>query len=317
MVPTSGKAKQILVAAAKLLIVALAFYFIYLKLSDSSIAERDFFIEKIEGNFSAASIAIILLLTFLNRYFEILKWKNLVGSFKRISVWESTKQVLAALTLSIFTPNGIGEYGAKALFYPKDKIKEIIFLNLVCNGIQLLISVVFGLLGLLYFSLNYNVEIAGGIFIAAIVAILIGFIAYRLKKISIRGYSFEMLLDKINALPADIHRKNIILGLLRYLTFSHQYYLLFVILGVDLPYILLMSVIAAMYFVASSLPTMQFFDFAVKGSVAVYFFSLVGVNEWIPVFIATLMWLLNVALPVIFGSYFVITFKSEWKRSLS
>jgi hypothetical protein len=50
-------------------------------------------------------------------------------------------------------------------------------------------------------------------------------------------------------------------------------------------------------------------DFAVKGSVAVYFFGILGVNEWIVIFISTLMWFLNVVLPVVIGSYFVLNFK--------
>jgi hypothetical protein len=52
-------------------------------------------------------------------------------------------------------------------------------------------------------------------------------------------------------------------------------------------------------------------DFAVRGSVAVYFFGILGVNEWIVVFAATLQWLLNIVLPVSIGSYFVFSFKPE------
>jgi len=65
------------------------------------------------------------------------------------------------------------------------------------------------------------------------------------------------------------------------------------------------------YFSASSLPTFQFLDFAVKGSVAIYFFGILGVNEWIVVFISTLMWFLNVVLPVIIGVYYVLNFKTK------
>jgi hypothetical protein len=35
---------------------------------------------------------------------------------------------------------------------------------------------------------------------------------------------------------------------------------------------------------------------------------MLGVNEWIVVFISTLMWFLNVVLPVLIGSYYVINF---------
>jgi hypothetical protein len=70
-----------------------------------------------------------------------------------------------------------------------------------------------------------------------------------------------------------------------------------------------MSAITSIYFIASSLPSFQFLDFAVKGSVAVYFFGLLGINEWIVIFITSLMWFLNVVIPVVLGSFFVMNFK--------
>jgi hypothetical protein len=102
-----------------------------------------------------------------------------------------------------------------------------------------------------------------------------------------------------------------LLGLCRYLVFSHQYYFLFLAFDVDLPYLTLMAAVTSVYFLASSLPTFQFLDFAVKGSVAIYFFGILGVNEWIVVFISTLMWFLNVVLPVVLGSYYVLNFKTK------
>jgi hypothetical protein len=78
---------------------------------------------------------------------------------------------------------------------------------------------------------------------------------------------------------------------------------------VHLPYLILMSAICSIYFLASSLPSFQFLDFAVKGSVAVYFFGLLGINEWIVIFITSLMWFLNVVIPVVLGSFFVMNFK--------
>ena len=105
------------------------------------------------------------------------------------------------------------------------------------------------------------------------------------------------------------------LGVCRYLVFSHQYYVLFLVFDVDLPYLTLISSIAAVYFLASSLPSFQFLDFAVKGSVAMFFFGKYGINEWIVIFISTLMWFLNVVLPVVIGSYYVMRFKLNDKKA--
>ena len=303
MISIPYKAKQFLIVVTKLLIVGGAFYFIYNQLVNNDKLDWEKFIILFKKNQSVAGISFILLLSILNRLFEILKWQNLVSYIHKISLPEATKQVLGALTAGLFTPNGIGEYAGKALFFEKSKAKIIIFLNLICNGIQMILSIIFGILGLWFLGFRFWVL---GILGLSILVILFSIF---LKKINIKGYSIEKLIHKINDIPKGIHQKNIFLAICRYLIFSHQYYFLFLAFDVNLPYLTMMATIAGVYFLASSLPTFQFLDFAVKGSVAVYFFGILGVNEWIVVFISTLMWFLNVVLPVIIGSYYVMNYK--------
>ena len=307
MISISHKAKQLLVLLIKLLIVGGAFYFVYNELAHNDKLNWVLFVEKFNKNKSFIGIAFILLLSILNRFFEILKWQNLVSYIHKIKLFDATKQVLGALTAGLFTPNGIGEYAGKALFFDKSQAKNIVFLNLICNGIQVIISILFGLLGLWYLGFGKWV------FLLLTIVLGFGILGFGLKKVRIKGYSIEKILSKINEIPKKIHRKNSYLAVCRYLIFSHQYYLLFLAFDVQLSYFTLMATIAAVYFLASSLPTFQFLDFAIKGSVAVYFFGLLHVNEWIVVFISTLMWFLNVVLPVLIGSYFVLNFKSKWK----
>jgi hypothetical protein len=309
MISISHKAKQFLTLTAKLLVVGGAFYFIYNQLAHNDKLDWQQFEEKFNKNKSVFGITSLLLLSVANRYLEILKWQNLVKSFEQITIGESTKQVLAALTAGLFTPNGIGEYAGKALYFEKTKTKQIVFLNLICNGIQMLLTIAFGIVGLLYLKHYYWVS---GLIAICITLFLL---SYFFRKFKIKGFSIEKLTRKINEIPKDIHRKNILLGTARYLVFSHQYYFLFRAFDVELPYSILIATIAAVYFLASSLPTFQFLDFAVKGGVAVFFFGLLGINEWIVIFISTLMWFLNVVLPVTIGSYFVLNFKSKWKQA--
>jgi hypothetical protein len=314
MISISPKTKQFLLFIIKLLIVGGAFYFIYNQLANNDKLDWEKFIVLFQKNQSVVGISFILLLSVLNRFFEILKWQNLVLYLHKISLAEATKQVLGALTAGLFTPNGVGEYAGKALFFEKSKAKKVIFLNLICNGIQMILSVVFGIFGLLYFNANYNVITTKTVAILFGICFLLFGILFFSKKINIKGYSIEKLIHKINEIPKAIHQKNIFLAICRYLVFSHQYYFLFLAFDVDLPYFTLMATIASVYFLASSLPTFQFLDFAVKGSVAVYFFGILGVNEWIVVFISTLMWFLNVVLPVVIGSYYVMNFKIKTEQ---
>ena len=303
MISIPYKAKQFGVFIIKLLIVIAAFYFIYDQLADNNKLDWERFLVLFHKNQSVAGISFILFFSFLNRYLEILKWQNLAQVVREISVYEATKQVLAALTLGVFTPVGVGEYAGKALYFEKKEAKKIIFLNLICNGIQIVATGFFGLLGMLL--LGYWLW-SLGILVFTIVFLLF---SYFTKSIAIKGYSIESLLERINEIPKKIHRKNFLLGMCRYLVFSHQYYFLFLAFDVDLSYITLMASITTVYFLASVIPSFQFLDFALKGSLAVYFFGLLGVNEWVVIFVTTLMWFLNVVLPVIIGSYFVLIFK--------
>ena len=306
MITIPHKAKQFIVFVIKLLIVTAAFYFIYDQLAHNKKLDWVKFHSLLYEKQSVWGIVFLLSFSVANRFLEILKWQNLVSFLKPISLGESTKQVLGALTAGIFTPNGLGEYAGKALYFDKKNTKTIIFLNLICNGIQMILTIIFGTIGLLI--LGYW-KWALGIVGLSFILLLVSFIS---KTIKVKGYSVEKLLHKINEIPKRIHRKNNLLALCRYLVFSHQYYFLFLAFDVNLPYLTMMATIAAVYFLASSLPSFQFLDFAVKGSVAVFFFGKLGVNEWIVVFIATLMWFLNVVLPVVVGSYYVLKFKPKW-----
>lgn len=295
------------ITAIKLIIVLLSFYFIYSELHNNDQLNWKKFFELLDRKWSISGLLFLFSFSVANRYLEILKWQNLVAFIHPITTGESAKQVLSALTAGIFTPNGLGEYAGKALYFEQKKTKKIIFLNLICNGIQMIITIFFGTIGLWVLGYNFWVLIIIGICL-----LFIG-LSFLTKSIKIKGYSIEKLLTKINEIPKKIHRKNMLLAVGRYLVFSHQYYFLFLAFDVDLPYLTLMASIATVYFLASSLPSFQFLDFAVKGSVALFFFEKLGVNEWVVVFIATLMWFLNVVLPVVIGSYFVLKFKPKWK----
>ena len=155
MISIPHKAKQFLVLLIKLLIVGGAFYFIYSQLANNNKLDWDKFIILFQKKQSVAGISFILLLSILNRFFEILKWQNLVSYLHKISLPEATKQVLGALTAGLFTPNGVGEYAGKALFFEKSKAKKIVFLNLICNGIQMILSIVFGTIGLWVLGYSY------------------------------------------------------------------------------------------------------------------------------------------------------------------
>ena len=128
MITLNDKTKQFLILLLKLLIVGAAFYFIYNRLITDEQLNWPQFKALVVEKASIENILILLALSFTNRFLEILKWQNLVQVVSPISLYESTKQVMGALPLALFTPNGIGEYAGKALFFEKEKTYNLIII---------------------------------------------------------------------------------------------------------------------------------------------------------------------------------------------
>ncbi|WP_430614256.1 hypothetical protein [Flavobacterium sp. JP2137] len=305
----SDKTKQFLVLLIKILVVGFALYFIYKQLSNDKALDFNVLLPLISDPKNIGLIVSVLFLTFANRFVEILKWKNLASVVENISLGQSTKQVLSALTLGLFTPNGIGEYAGKVLYFDRKYSGKILFLNVICNGTQVIYGLGFGTLGAL--SLHFIYHIIPNRVIGLIIGVLClaALLLFLLRNVAIKGYSIKWVWAEIQKIPARIHRKNLALSFLRYLALMHQYVLLYRLFGVDLPYFELLCSISFIYLLASSLPSFQFLEFAIKGSIALYIFSLLGVNSWIVAIVAALIWFLNIVIPVLIGSYFVLQFR--------
>lgn len=310
----SYKAKQFLLVLLKLLIVCGAIAFLYTQLKSKDLS--DWYL--VSQKFSLLSFSGIVFLSFLNWLLECLKWKNLVSSFKKIKLRQAVEQTLGSLTASIFTPNRIGEYVAKSMYYPKEQIKKIIFLNFLGNAVQMLVTVFFGIIGCVFFFVlspdrfDENYFKTGFVFWLPVISafgLILGLFFF--KKWRFYGYSIDHLIGKIHLFPAGKHFANVQYSILRYLIFSHQFYFLLLLFDVNVSYPDALLTIFTMYFFASVVPTIHFMDVVVKGSVAVFLFEKLGVNQWTVVAVTTLMWLLNLMIPVLIGSVFVMKFKPK------
>lgn len=310
----SYKAKQFFFVLIKLSIVVGAFYFIYQKLANNTdLSFNDFyqFLTK-NDDFLFKNVFFLLILTIFNWFFEILKWQKLVSSVIKISFKNALEQSLGALTASLFTPNRIGEYGAKVVYYTSSFRKKIVLLNLLGNMSQMCITILFGVIGLSLFITQNSINIDNLKLIQffIILLLILGLASYGIKKstITIKGVSIGKVFKFIKSLTFKIHLSTFLFSLLRYLIFSFQFYYLLIIFGIDMDYFQAMTVITSMYLLSSIIPSIFIFDVVVKGSIGVFLFSMIEVDELTILSIITLMWLLNFVLPSVFGSYYVLNF---------
>lgn len=278
------------ISILKFIILSCAFYTIYVK------------IQSYEGSFpKLAFLDILVLLCFsvCNWSLEVFKWKTLVSSIKTISYNTALSQSLAAHTTAIITPNKIGEYGAKASFFKKELRKKILGLTFIGNGYQMLITSLFGIIGITLFdSKLFNIN--GILLISIFILLGVSAIYYLHKTKNIFKY--------FNSISKSIHINVFSLCLLRYLVFSFQYIFILKIFGVYNSYTTLVPLIWLIYFISSCIPSFALFDFAIKGSVAIFIFTPFNISTEIILATAFLMWLFNYAIPAIIGAIYVALF---------
>lgn len=306
------KYKSFLFFLIKLSIIGGSLYFIYHKITQNNSLSLNEFLNQIRSILfnNVWTIPVLLLLSIFNWLFEILKWKTLANHIQETTFIEAGKQSLASHTVSLLTPYRIGEYGGKALYFPSNK-KKVILLNLIGNIYQLFATILFGVFGLIFFITTYNIVIEPqkirviGYLIGFIILI---FITNKNRKL-FYFFDIEKVTNYFKKLRVSLHFKLFIFSLIRFLIFSHQFYLLLILFGVNIEYQTGMLLISAMYLIASSIPSISIFDWAIKGSVSIYIFSFIHIPELTVITLTTLMWILNFALPAIIGILFVITFK--------
>ncbi|MCX7550954.1 lysylphosphatidylglycerol synthase domain-containing protein [Xanthomarina sp. F2636L] len=309
------KTKQFLFVLLKISLVVGAFYFIYHKLTTNNQLDFDVFSDFLIENkvFSYKNITFLIILSCFNWFFEIIKWRNLVSIFKKIGFKDALQQSLGSLTASLLTPNRIGEYGAKAIFYTSSLRRKIVLLNFLGNSIQMLVTSIFGCIGLYFFLTKYPIEIdyhkTARFAVILIIISGMAFLGWKKKGVTIKGVSIEKVLQFFRNISFKHYVLCLTFSVLRYFIFSFQFYFLLQLFGVEVAYKNAMIVVTTMYLLASIIPSIFIFDVVIKGSVAVYLFSLVGVNELTILSVVTCMWLLNFVLPSIIGSVFVLKFK--------
>jgi len=314
MISLSAKTKNCFITAAKILVLAITFGYIIYRLRNNEAIDFGTFIASVfsKGIVSGYLLILFLLFASVNWYFEILKWKTLVSTFDKIDFKTAMKQSLASLTVSLATPNRVGEYGAKALFFESQNRKKVLLLNFISGAVQMLVTSAFGFIGLFYLAQKFNPSFSSeNIFVIALIVILIFGIGYYIKEKNffIKGFSIGKIIGFLKNIPLSVKLKTLIFSMTRYAIFSTLFLGLLFFFGANIAILEAYFLIFAMYFLVSIVPSIFIFDVVIRGGVAVWLFSFAGVPELIILSTVLAMWLLNFVLPSLLGSFYVVTYK--------
>jgi hypothetical protein len=308
--------KKIFSTLIKVGIVAFAFWFIYHKLiSNGDLKQFLLLIEEMPKVQMWSVMSLVFALMFLNWILESVKWKRLISSVENISLWESIESVFCGLTWAVFTPNRVGEYGGRVFFLsPKRRIIGVVAMA-VGNIGQMVLTNVFGAVSVCIFIYRFK-PLDNALFLAICVmagAFCLFFIVFYFNirwlngillsmKFTRKYKKFYTILSRYKKLELF---RILMFCLARYLVFSTQYFIMFYWLIPNLHYLDIIMMVCILFFVQSALPSLDLFDIGIRSVTALFFFKYLTSHNTAVVACIASIWLINIIIPAILGSYFV------------
>jgi hypothetical protein len=252
-----------------------------------------------------------LLLVFVNWGFEALKWQYLVKKFADISFLRSFSAILSGNAVSLLMPNRVGEYIGRVFFLDQSIRIKSIFATFVGSIAQLVITLILGTIGLVYYekSLHLPPFIEWAIFTGALIFIALLFFFYFHIK-SIRSFlpakKWSKPIRKYLKVYRLYHRpeleKILLYSMVRYLIFSIQFYVLLVFFGVHIPIYQGLMAIFMMYLVQTISPTNGFTELIVRGGTTVFLFKAYTANLTAVLAASYSIWMINLLIPGLAGA---------------
>jgi len=268
----------------------------------------------------------VVLLSFCNWGIEARKWQVLVRNVEHVSYFTAFKGVLSGLSISLFTPNGVGEYVGRIVYMHEGNRLRSISLSIVGSMSQIAITLIAGIVGLFYVKNNILTEtqqleglsqlwLSGLIYIIITGMVLhmvcyynLSWIAALMEKLPYI-HRYKYLFDKVE----DFHWKELtrilILSAFRYVVFTLQYVLMFKVFDVNMGLADSVSMICVLFLVIAIVPTIPMAELGVRGQASTQLFALLSTNTVGILYTAAGIWLINLVIPALAGSLFILTVK--------
>jgi Lysylphosphatidylglycerol synthase TM region len=281
---------------------------------------------QIAGGWNSWKFWLVLFLMLVNWGIESLKWQLLINHVQRFSFGRAFKSVLSGCSVTMLTPNRIGEYGGRILYVAEENRIKAISLSLVGSISQLLVTMVMGCFGLLYLRyLSHNIsnaltvlpEFWGDVLIYLSIGITFLLLLFYLRlgwlvRTMERLPSLQKAVNHIRVLD-EFDNKHLVqilfLSFIRYLVFVLQYVLMLQIMQIEIPVVLCFWLMTVFYLVMAVAPSFGFIELPVRVSASWVIFKLYTTNE-LGIGTASLgIWLINLVIPAVVGSLLILSIK--------
>ena len=308
------------------------FYSLYLQIKaqpdiDSSIA----LIKAMPFGAHAWKFWLVIILVFANWGLEARKWQLLMKAVQPISFIRAFKSVLCGVTISINTPNRIGEYGGRILFLKEGNRIKAISLSIAGGMAQLIITMLMGCFGLIYllFTMDASATLMGisvfwiqiflyGSIFGSVVFIFfffrLGILIRVIEKLPYAG-RFSKYIDVLETFDAKILLRLLSISFCRYIIFVLQYIFMLQLLQVEQNVWTGFWIITVMFWILAIIPSFAIAELGIRGTVAKILFSYGNNINTIGILTVTFgIWLINLFIPALIGSLLILGIKIKKEK---
>jgi hypothetical protein len=237
---------------------------------------------------------------------EAIKWKYLIKKTEIISFSMALRAVLSGVSISIFTPNRVGEFAGKVFFLKTTEKLKATLTSLTGSILQLLVTVLAGFIAMfIYFKTHTNTTLFQELFNLNRWAMLI--VVLLLFAIVVVVVYWKIF--KIEEYIVPFKRGELyyifFLSIIRYAVFSFQYYFLLLMFNIDIGLLNSLVLIALTFLISAAIPSFALTEIAVRSASSIYFFSTVTSNTSDILSSSILLWMINLAIPALIGGLFI------------
>jgi uncharacterized membrane protein YbhN (UPF0104 family) len=297
----------------RILIGIFAIWIIVLKLDDYFLKYN--FKDNLDVQFGL--IFIVFLLLFINWGLEAFKWQYVIGSIQKINFLKAFKLTITGITIGLITPNRIGEIPGRALLLNnKENLKDLVVKTSVGAFSQLIITFSLGTIAASFLLSSFNFPFNSNYILSLLIGITFFLLIFYFYNNILKNVLYKIPFFKNQQLLSALETFNVkelaivlVISLLRYIIFSVQYYLILQAFGLTFSSYTKILLIPFCFLITSSIPTIVISEIGVRGSVALFVFGIISDNNLAILSASVLLWVMNVALPALFGLFFINQFK--------
>ncbi len=250
----------------------------------------------------ALVLLLIAVLSFVNLYFETRKWLTLINS-PIVNPKMAFRGVLIGMCSGFATPNRLGEFVGRSASLPKVARKKGALMTFAGSGIQGLVTLIAGIIGLIFFPVlpriaslaEYMPALFYGLLIMFAIAVCILWFRKPLKP------HMSSVLKHLRSIKPNILFKASLWAVGRYAIFSTQFVLALYSVGFAGDLWLCYSGVFLLYFCQSYLPFTAMGELGVREVLAIFIFGSFVQEPVLAALASFIVWIANIGLPVLAG----------------